>query len=105
MSKQADSLLRGANRDVAIRGVGQQRYGYVVVVKDRRIERGFGRFNCPAEAAPEIELPGQIEAECPLVEEIVADAEFAGRSRWRVCNCGKNLPLAMPSCACAAMMR
>ena len=55
--QQADSFLRGADRDVAVRRVGQQRHGDVVVVEDRRIERRFRRFESRGGSGPRSRAP------------------------------------------------
>ena len=43
------------------RNVAEQGDQYVVIVLDRGIQVGTGAFNRAAEAAPEIEFPGQVE--------------------------------------------
>ena len=55
--------------------VGQQGHQRVIEVFDRSIQAGIGRLDRPAEAAPEIELPAQVEAGGPVGIE-VADGQI-----------------------------
>src|SRR5262249_26980217 len=68
-----DALLEGAYLDIVRGHIAQQRDQHVVVVIDGGVQVGAGRFNGAAEAAPEVELPGEIEPEVPLTEEALAD--------------------------------
>jgi hypothetical protein len=61
-----DPLLGNAVLHVIRRRVGQQRHQGIVIVFDRSVQTGTGRFDGPAEAAPEIQLPAQTQAGRPI---------------------------------------
>ena len=65
----AEPFLVGADLDVVGGHVAQQRDEHLVVIGHRGVEVVVGRRDGAAEPAPKIELPGQVEAEVPLVEE------------------------------------
>jgi len=67
-----DALFEGAHLSVVGRHVAEQRDQNVVVVLDRGVEGGDVRFDRPAESAPEVEFPGQVEPVVPLAGEPVA---------------------------------
>ena len=62
-----DSLLGRAIRHIIRRHVAQERDQHVVVVLDRGIQGGGIGFDGPPQAAPEVELPAEVEPVVPLV--------------------------------------
>ena len=64
-----DLLLRGADVGIVGGDVAQQRHQRGVVVFDRGVEVILIGFDGPAESAPKVELPVQVEAVAPLAEE------------------------------------
>src|SRR5260221_6205368 len=67
--RDSDSLLGNAILHVIRGDVGEQGHEGIVVVLDRCIQTGIGGFNRAAKAAPEIELPAQVEASLEIVKE------------------------------------
>ena len=61
-----DSLLGRAIGDIIRRHVAQERDQHVVVVLDRGIQGGGVGFDGPPQAAPEVELPTEVEPVVPL---------------------------------------
>ena len=98
-----------------VRGhVAQQGDQDVVVVRHRGVEVGRVRFDRPAEPAPEIEFPVEIEAEVPLAVKRLRDAcplavsgspHFGCSCRSIVCVCGKSCPVVMANWARASSTR
>ena len=72
--RDVEPLLERAELDVVRRHLGEQRHQHVVVRGDRGEQLGVGRLDAAAEPAPEVDLPGRVEAGLPVVEEVVADA-------------------------------
>ena len=66
-ARVVDFALDRANLDIGRGDVAQQRDQHLVVVLDRDVQIFVGRFDGPAELAPEVDLPGQVEPLGPLI--------------------------------------
>ncbi len=66
-----EPLLGRAKIDVVLGDLGEQQHQGVVVVFDRHVQVGVGRFDGPAEPAPKVEFPGKARAGGPVVVEPV----------------------------------
>ena len=67
-ARHAELLLGGADPDVVRGHLRQQGHEHVVVVGDGGQQLGIRRLDAAAERAPEVELPGDVEAGEELVE-------------------------------------
>ena len=74
-SKQPESFLRRADRDIGAGRVAQQGHQHVVVVVDAGVQRIARRTNRTAKSPPEVEFPTEVEAKTPLAEELVGQAK------------------------------
>ena len=70
-ARERDALFEDADLDVGGRDLGDEAHQHVVVVGDRGEQLGVGRLDAAAEPAPEIDLPGRIEAGLEGVEVAV----------------------------------
>ena len=77
---QFDLPLGGAKLHVSRGRVGQQRDQHVVVVFDRGVQVGVCGLDRPAEAAPEIQFPGETKTEVPLLIETLRDDRLVGHA-------------------------
>ena len=58
--------------------VSKQGDQHTVVILNGSIQASAGRFNGPAESAPEVEFPGQVEPVIPLAKEPAGDVRAVG---------------------------
>ena len=70
MARQLKLLLESPQLHVGRTHIGEQRYQHVVIALDGGVEIIVGRLNGTAIAAPEVQLPGQIEAPLPVAEPL-----------------------------------
>ena len=67
---QFDLFLVLAHLDVVLRHVGQQGDQHGVVVFHRGVQLGLGGQHLAAVQSPEVQFPGQVEAEIAIVAEL-----------------------------------
>jgi hypothetical protein len=84
-----EALLEGADLHVGGGYLGHEGDQHVVVARDRRQQARVGRLDPAPEPAPEVELPGRVEAGAPLAEvavrcgnrRLLAQGDPVGRAR------------------------
>ena len=69
-----DPLLEDPVLHVVRAHVGQQDDQHVVVSRDGRLQVGVGGLDRPAESAPQVQFPPDVEARVPTLEILVPDA-------------------------------
>ena len=77
---QLDPLLRLPHGDVVLRRVCQQGDQHRVVVFQRVFQLRIGALHLAAVESPEVQLPGQVEAQTPVVVELERGAALAAVS-------------------------
>ena len=81
---QFDLFLVLAHLDVVLRHVAQQGDQHGVVVLHRRVQIGLGGQHLAAVQSPEVQFPGQVEAEIPTVVELGNAGEKLARRQSAV---------------------
>ncbi len=87
-SRDVDPLLGRAIAGVVRGQIGKQGDEHRVVILDRGVQVGVCRFDVPAKASPEIELPAQIESGLPIG---IVIRENRGRSRREESGSGRRI--------------
>ena len=108
IARDLDELLVGAHQSIGARHFAGERDESIVVVGDRCQQICVVSLNVAPQAAPEIQLPGRVEAEAKeriglpkraLIGDVRAQEELDPPEPVPSCVWGKRLPIATPSCA------
>ena len=84
LARERDALIEDADLHVRGRDLGDEAHQHVVVVGDRGEQLGVGRLDGAAEPAPEIDLPGRIEAGLEGVE-VAVEHRLVVQAEARAC--------------------
>ncbi|MNF56915.1 hypothetical protein D3C84_384200 [compost metagenome] len=91
LAGDAQARLGGAQGEVGIRHLGTQQHQHVLVVGFGGEVGGIGRLDGAAEAAPEVQLPADVEAQAVLPEVAVLRVAPAGLVAVEVDAVGRGL--------------